>query len=133
MKARLEEAKAALDQARADRVEAPPSLFDPPVEVSTVDRGYLRSVEENASDQWNAHALAAVRSAAMRHDELTVDDVWPFITEEVHDSRALGPVMLRASKAGIIDRVRGAFRTSDRPETHARPLALWRSLIQDAD
>jgi hypothetical protein len=89
----------------------------------------LASVERNASEQWNEHALDAVRRAAEIHEYLTADEVVPLITEPVHDKRALGAVLLRAAREGIIERVPDAFRTSSRPETHARPLALWRSRV----
>jgi hypothetical protein len=122
MSSRLDDARRALDRVRADRAAQPPSLFDQPP-------AYLQTVEANASEQWNEHALDAIRAAARVHPELTVDDVHPFITEPVHDLRALGPVMLRAARDGVIRRKPGAYRTSDRPETHSRPLAVWTSLL----
>jgi len=125
MSSRLDEARAALDQARANRTPPAPTLFDdsPPKERAT------RSVERNASDEWHEHAIEAVRAAARRRLELTIDDVRPFITKPVNDTLAIGAVMLRAARAGIIERQIGQFRISGRPETHSRPLALWRSLI----
>lgn len=113
----------------------PVSLFDQPAPPESEDsrraaqEPAIRSVATNAGSAWARHASSAIRSAAHQHRELTVDDVWPFITEQVHDSRALGAAMLQAARAGFIERVPGAFRTSERPETHSRPLALWRSRI----
>lgn len=128
MRARLTDARAALAQVHAERDARPPTLFDDPPPLASQARA-VASVERNASSQWVEHAVEAVRSAARRHAELTVDDVHPFITEPVHDARAIGAVMLRAARAGIIERQPGRFRISARPETHSRPLALWRSRI----
>lgn len=75
------------------------------------------------------HAAEAIRAAARSQPELTVDDVHRYLTEEPHDMRALGAAMRSAARAGVLERIPGQFRTSARPETHSRPLALWRSRI----
>lgn len=130
---RIAEARAALAEHRAEQSTRAPSLFDPPVDepVTSPMMAALVAVENNASSQWNEHALEAVKRAAHIHAVFTVEQVHPFITEPVHDSRALGPVMRRAAKLGFIERIPDAYRISKRPESHARPLALWRSRIGD--
>lgn len=129
---RLEAARAAFDehreQRRARMEAAPRSLFDVPADETAQA---IVSVARNASEQWMAHAADAIRRAAELHPELTVDEVWPFITEPVHDTRALGAAMQAAARAGILERIPRAWRTSDRPETHSRPLALWRSRLYE--
>ena len=126
---RLTEARAALDAYRASVEGQPPSLFDA-VEPDPLTPA-LDSVEANAGPAWNQHALDAVRRAALEHPELTVDDVVPFISEPVHDRRALGAVMRRAAREGLIERVPGQFRNSTRPEAHFKAQALWRSRIRE--
>ncbi len=123
MSARLAEARAALAQVRAERHDEPPSLFDDPLTP------VLDAVAANAGEEWITHALDAIRSAALIYSELTVDQVWPYVTEAVHDRKAMGAAMRRAAMAQLIERQHGEFRISERPDTHGRPVALWRSRI----
>lgn len=89
----------------------------------------IESVADNAGPVWRAHALAAVRKAAERHPELTVDDVHEHITLPVLDARALGHVMRTAARDGLIAAT-GEYRTSRRPATHGRPCRVWRSRLR---
>lgn len=133
---RVRDALAAITQAREEREQRAPTLWDAleeqtahaPAVVTPKERAIARA-GRHASDQWKEAAFEAVRAAALRHPDLTVDDVHPFLSEQTHDLRALGPVMLRAAREGVIERAKGEYRISERPETHARPLAVWRSLI----
>jgi hypothetical protein len=114
MSARLDAARAELDRFRAQRVT---TLFESPVD------------ETSATKRWHAHALEAIRRAAAEHRFLTVDQVHEHLTEPTYDLRALGAAMRAAARAGLIRRVPGDFRTSQRAGTHGRPLAVWESLI----
>lgn len=79
-------------------------------------------------DDWNERAFEAVQQAARVMKFLIVDDVWPFIDEAPAEGRAMGPVMLRAAREGIIERT-GNYRTSARVSCHGNPRSEYRSLI----
>jgi hypothetical protein len=135
MSARVDATLAALADARAKRQQRPPTLFDPralPDEPPTArpEATAMRSVERNAGRAWSNHVLDVTRRVATTSAELTVDDITPHIAEPVHDTRALGPVMRRAARLGYI-RPTGQYRTSERPETHSRPLRVWASCITE--
>jgi hypothetical protein len=122
---RLDEALAALAAAREQRA-TPPNLFGPPAELAPVTRA-IESPYRHAPNEWQRLARDAVKTAASRHDLLTVDEVtWPDV--ELYEARARGGVMRRAARAGWIESTQ-TYRLSERPETHRRPLLIWRSLI----
>jgi hypothetical protein len=88
-------------------------------------------VEANADLNWMAAAHTAVALLAMNCDEFTTDEMWAALREvdATHEPRAMGAVMRAAARHGLIvktDRVRNSVR----PECHARPVAIWRSLVQ---
>lgn len=101
-----------------------PTLFDEP----TMDEA-IASVAVNAGVEWMATADQAIRRAAQQHAEITADEVRALLDDEPHDWRALGSAIQNAARDGVIERVPSEFRISARPETHSRPLAVWRSLI----
>lgn len=140
MSSRLNDARDALKRFRAARsASAPaPGLFGGPVKglvgappARDMDEA-IRSVGEHAGPVWRAHAVAAIRQAALVNDELTADDVWPFISQPTYDNRALGACLQQAAREGIIARKAGEYRTSQRRETHSRPLAVWVSRVRGA-
>jgi hypothetical protein len=95
----------------------------------------LVRVEKNANPRWSEFAFASVHATALRLEELTSDDVDAEIASfnaphrpVTHDKRALGPVMIRAAKAGLIfatDRI----VASNRSKLHNSPRRVWRSRI----
>ena len=108
-----------------------PSLFDPVAAVEARDEAIGR-VDRNADPAWKQQAHSIVRTVAARLDELTTDDVWQAMIHAgvtmPHEPRALGAVMQSAARQNLIaatDRV----RQSQRPECHARPVRVWRSLV----
>jgi hypothetical protein len=91
----------------------------------------IAQVEANADRNWMVAAQAAVAVLAMTHDEFTTDDMWAALREVdgTHEPRAMGAVMRAAARRGLIvktDRV----VNSRRAECHARPVAIWRSLLE---
>lgn len=77
--------------------------------------------------------LDAAYDAVLRTAELlayfTSDDVWEFGgLERTEENRALGPVMTRARRNGIIERTDTVLTTRARA-SHGSPARLWRSLI----
>jgi hypothetical protein len=95
---------------------------------SATDDAIERS-EAHADPDWKEAAFDAVRRCAQALPVLIVDDVWKHMTGNVdtHDNRALGPVMLRAKREGLIEST-GTFRHSYL-RNHGTPRPLWKSLI----
>ena len=107
----------------------------------TLDKQRAHEVTEAAIEkcvidpQWFDHALRCVRHVAEAFPALTSDDVWAYLLNtrwvgdfEMHrqNKSALGPVIRRAAKEGYIVAT-GERKDSIRPETHRRPLRVWKS------
>ena len=86
-------------------------------------------VDANAAEEWKAVALRAVAWLAKSHDLITCEDVRDALEEYypgvgVHDMRALGPVMRRAARAGLIHATSDFIKSVRR---HSSPIRVWRS------
>lgn len=75
---------------------------------------------------WSELAYRTVELLTQRQATLTTDDVWRHIDHlpKPSDPRALGPVMLRAQRSGLLARS-GSFRTSQHKANHKRPVSVW--------
>jgi hypothetical protein len=94
------------------------------------DEGITRS-DEAAKAEWKRAADEAVSFCARTRERLTTDDVWramPHEVREVREPRAMGAVMIRAAKAGLIVRT-SATEESSISRSHRRPKAVWQSLV----
>lgn len=117
-------------------------LFDDDEVTGAVTTGYQQGMAEAVRDEaidrvargmdpdWRNAAAAAVTMVALARDEFTTDDVWDALREvdDAREPRALGAIMRQAQRQGLCvktDRV----VNSRRVECHARPVAVWRSLI----
>jgi hypothetical protein len=86
-------------------------------------------VDENAQKDWKDAARVAVAALASLKDTFTTDDVWKLLETQgyqTHEPRALGAVMRRAARNGLIEST-DRTRLSERPECHRRPVRIWRS------
>lgn len=104
-------------------------LFDYAKSKEARDAG-MKQAEDNADDTWKFLADVCVKEVAQRQRFLTSDDVWRLLKDfpGTHEPRALGPVMTRAKRLGIIEAT-SEFRNSERVATHASPKRVWHSLI----
>lgn len=91
----------------------------------------LSRVEANADREWKAQAKQAVLWLAHHRREFTSDDVWRLLDGRAvtHEPRALGAVLLGMARAGVI-RKTDRVVNSTRAECHARPVAVWWSLVE---
>lgn len=92
----------------------------------------IEQVEEHAHAEWLAAAMLAVRDLARHNDTFTTDQVWELLELDnvaTHEPRAMGAVMRRASKDGLIEAT-GNYVKSARPECHARPVPVWSSRVR---
>jgi len=98
------------------------------------DRG-MAEVAENADQAWSDLMLELVRLTCLEQPRFTADDVSDRFEmlegarPSTHEPRALGPVMMRAAKAGYCRKADTAPIPSRRRSLHASPRAVWESLI----
>lgn len=94
----------------------------------------MDQVEANANKAWSDLMPELVRLTCLEQPRFTTDE--PIDRYEAiggdkpvtHDKRAMGPVMLRAAKAGYC-RKTNTVEESRRSKLHASPIAIWESLI----
>jgi hypothetical protein len=91
----------------------------------------MQRVDDNADEDWKLEADRAVLAVAEENLYLTSDDVMERIDPSVQtgELRAMGPVMLRAAKAGLIVKSEKPGRNSNRPSLHSSPRTVWKSLV----
>lgn len=107
-------------------------LFDAAAARDAKVHGMAQS-EKSANEEWSHHMVEMVRLTCMEQLLFTADDV--FERSEMvpnapttHDSRAFGPVMIRAAKKGYCEQT-DVTQKSRRASCHHRPLAVWRSKL----
>jgi hypothetical protein len=104
-----------------------PSLFDQPTADAARDEAIAR-VDAHASPNWKAEALEAVRSLCERQPEFIADDVWETGLPRPAEGRALGAVMMRATRLGFCVGT-NEFRKSAQVQCHSNYRRVWRSLL----
>lgn len=116
--------------ATTDTRSAPeaPSLFDSVEGRRRRDVGMARA-DTAAPRPWKDYADDAIRHLARTHGgEFTSDDVWRILDEweipRPPEGRALGPRMVAARNAGIIEPT-GRYRPTDQTKSHGSPAALY--------
>lgn len=88
----------------------------------------LARVAAAADKQWFSDAYRSLVLYLRHHDEVFVDDFWEEVgLPEPRESRALGPVFLKAARAGLMEKT-GVFRKSIRSHLTEKP--VWRSRIR---
>lgn len=85
----------------------------------------LDRVEGNAKAEWNEQADAVVAALARSGRRFSPDDVWAAGLPRPREPRALGPVMMRAVKSGLIEPT-GEWINSKQASQHATPVRVWR-------
>lgn len=110
-----------------------PRVLDPERTRALAEEG-IAKVAGN-SEALKAWLRGGVESVARRLPRFTADDVWEALGAGPEDRSAgstLGSVMRAAKDDGLCELVRPAeYRTSNRPETHGRPLRVWASKVVD--
>jgi hypothetical protein len=104
-----------------------PNLFDAIAERDAA----MNSVEGNTDSNWLRAAETVIKMLAKsRVNGFTTDDVWEQLdrigmTGQVHDNRALGPVMKRCARDKIIV-LTDKYAPSAR--RHCAPIKVWRGV-----
>lgn len=96
------------------------------------DEGIARA-DRNADTEWKKAADLSVRAVARRMTVFTTDDVWDELhlnhpDAHTHEPRALGAVMKRAMRDGLIIQTE-QFVRSRRPQAHKAPIQVWGSAL----
>jgi hypothetical protein len=87
----------------------------------------LDQVESNADREWLNRAADALRQYLTHHETMFVDDFWEWTQlDRPRESRALGPVFVRAAHDGLMKKT-GGYRNSIASKMGPKP--IWRSLI----
>jgi len=87
----------------------------------------LDQVEANADQEWLDRAAGALRQYLTHHETMFVDDFWEWTQlDRPRESRALGPVFVRAAHDGLMKKT-GGYRNSIASKMGPKP--VWRSLI----
>lgn len=78
--------------------------------------------EAGASDEWKAYALGFIAEFSPTLKNFTTDDLWDAGMIKPLEPRALGPVLRRAVKHGLIAKT-GEYRKSR--YRNCAPLTVW--------
>ncbi len=92
-------------------------------------RAAVRSIA--GPTDWSSRAYETIRRLT-KGRTFSSDDVWqlmePYAKLAPKDPRALGKVMLKAKRAGLIELVSGEQVISKREICHSRPIQVWKKL-----
>lgn len=80
---------------------------------------------------WEEASADCIKQVATQKRRFTGDDVMNLLEERgfsTGDSRALGPAMVRAAKAGLMEKTE-TFQASTRRSQHGSPRRVWQSCI----
>ena len=105
-----------------------PSIFD--VAEKAKQEGIARAYF-NAPTIWKEAAGVALTQVALNHYEFTTDEVWQHLANQgIHtgENRAMGAIIQSGLRSGLIERT-GEYQPTKRVESHARPVAIWRSKV----
>jgi hypothetical protein len=89
----------------------------------------IAAAESGALEEFKREAFAAVVAYLQTHPTLHVDDLAPHLPSLPGDRRALGPVFLRAQRAGLMEKT-DHYRPSVASNMTAK--VIWRSLVYRA-
>lgn len=93
----------------------------------------ITRVDLHAAPDWKDAAAASIETLSRQLDEITADDVLQHMERHypdvhTHNLAALGPVFMRAQKAGLIATT-GRMVQSRIPRRH-RKITVWKSLMR---
>jgi hypothetical protein len=93
------------------------------------DEGIARAAQ-GATSTWARIAWDVLVAYLRTHPTMHSDDLWNAGLPATRENRALGPLIMRARRRGLI-RPSGQVLTSVR--AHAQPHIVWQSLIYQGD
>lgn len=91
----------------------------------------LREVIDAADEEWKRAAWAAIEIVARTHATFGADTVWEYGLPKPRVPRAIGPIMIRAVREGLCEKI-GYVRQGAQRSRHAAPIMVYRSLVFQA-
>lgn len=91
----------------------------------------INSADAGANETWKEAALKTVELLARSREIVTSDAVVTAMENlpvRTHEPRALGPIMLRARKMGLIEKT-NEFIPTERDTAHGSPMRVWKSKV----
>jgi hypothetical protein len=92
----------------------------------------IERVDEHADPAWKEAAYAVVCAIVVEAPEFTTDRVWYELERQCvpgpREPRALGPVMQRARRAGLVVNT-GRMQQSRSVVNHGRLITVWKSEV----
>lgn len=92
----------------------------------------IERVEAHADTAWKDSARACLVYVASRKEHFTADDVaeelGSWVGGGTHEPRAMGAIFLWARREKIAEPT-SEFRATRRPQGHAGPRRVWKSLV----
>ena len=85
---------------------------------------HMQQVEQNANAEWLKAAWKTVLRLAHTGEAFTSDKVFLLTRGSTHEPRAMGAVMRKASRSGII-KPTGRWVDTGRKVSHNRPMREW--------
>lgn len=87
----------------------------------------------NQPPSWEQQAMAIIEQLARTRPWFVVDDVWAAGLDSTEENRALGAVMLKATKGApgrppVIRQTKAVVRSAN---NHGNPRQVWKSLLWD--
>lgn len=104
---------------------AQPEMFDDDGRVRA--EAGMQTAEHAVDTRWRLAAEVALARLAATGREFDADDLRDIVGPPLGAPSAIGAVFNHASKQKLITHV--GWRTSRRPEAHARPLRTWRGVL----
>lgn len=99
--------------------------------VDATREAAIAAADAGATWQWKERAFQTIVSVAERMQRFTSEDVWDagLGTEGAGEGDALGPVMRRVARAGLIRSTKEFETETKRAQRHNNPKRVWQSLI----
>lgn len=106
-------------------------------EAERAKKKAMDDVERAANERWKILMLQLTHEVCLTHVEFTSDDVMDRYyaipdpdKPRTHELRAMGPVILNASRQDWCEKANCAPIPSRRRSLHASPRVVWKSLIR---
>lgn len=99
------------------------SLFDPLAGAAGKEKG-MADAARGAGEPWLAWARAVVLQVASSRLSFTSDSVWAAGLAKPREPRALGAVMNKLAREGLI-RKTGTWTTTTQASRHNAPVTVW--------
>lgn len=89
---------------------------------------HLENREKMTKEEWNELAYKTLIQVAETYPEFKPDQIWEAGLPKPSEAHALGAIMTRGRREGIIEKT-GRVGPTNQPESHNTDVTIWKSLI----